>query len=36
MVVLVIIIVSAAAVLAGLFYAFLAFSVREHEKYFNE
>jgi hypothetical protein len=36
MAVIVIIVLSAAAVLAGLFYAFLAFSVREHEKYFNE
>lgn len=36
MAMLVIIVLSAAAVLAGLFYAFLAFSVREHEKYFNE
>jgi hypothetical protein len=36
MAVIVIIVLSAAAVPAGLFCAFLAFSMREHEKYFSE
>jgi FtsZ-interacting cell division protein ZipA len=33
---IVIIVLSAGAIIAIVFYAFLAFSVREHEKYFKE